>query len=97
MEELLSKIPAREVVPIFLGGLGIIFGCMVAVTAIIAKTWRNLREREMTTSVVHGMLDAGFSTNEIERVLKASGKNHVGTINIVNSDISHPDLVDAVS
>jgi len=48
------------------------------VSTVLAVSWRKLRERELVASVVHGMLEAGHDTREIERVLKASGVYHPG-------------------
>lgn len=58
--------------------LSIVFGTlflvgMTIISTVLALSWRRLRERELVASVVHGMLDAGHDTAEIERVLKASG------------------------
>ena len=45
---------------------------LIAIVAVIANL-RKLREQELMASVVHSMVEAGFSPADVERVLKTAG------------------------
>lgn len=59
------------VVGILCGTLGV---AAIVVTAMITRAWRTVRVHEAEAALKQEMLDRGMSAEEIERVVKASGK-----------------------
>jgi hypothetical protein len=55
-----------------LGALGILGGTGIAVTAIVSKTWRKVRQTEDNNALKQSMLDRGMSADEIATVMKAA-------------------------
>jgi len=54
--------------------VAIVFGCTVAIVHAVAKEWRKVRVAEMEVSLKAEMVKQGRSAEEIEQVLKSTGK-----------------------
>jgi|SRR5215471_5723880 len=70
MSELMSKLDGGEIIPIFM------FAVMgvVAIVATIAGVWYHWRKSEIEASLKAEMVKQGRSAEEIERILKATGR-----------------------
>jgi hypothetical protein len=54
-----------------LGGLGILTGLTISVTAIIMGHWRKVRQTEDNNALKHALLEHGMSAEEIATVVNA--------------------------
>ena len=54
--------------------VAIVCGCLVAVVATVAKQWRKSREAELEAALKADLIKQGRSAEEIEKILRASGK-----------------------
>jgi hypothetical protein len=52
--------------------VSVICGTVIALSAILASQWRKVRQTEIEVALKRDMLNRGLSTDEIERVLRAS-------------------------
>jgi len=49
-----------------------ILGILIALFAVLGTTWRKAKVAEYRAVIVQGMVEKGFSVDEIERVLQAA-------------------------
>jgi hypothetical protein len=72
MQDVMSQL-VREgyIVPLGFG----FFGCLIALTAIIARQWRSVRHAELESALKQKMLDQGLSADQIKIVLEATGRS----------------------
>lgn len=72
LTESIAEAIHRDPIPIF----GIVFGCtagsIIAVSVMISKAWRSVRQTEYETELKMQLLDQGKSADEIERIVRAS-------------------------
>lgn len=61
----------------FLGGLAIVGGAIVAVSAIVSVQWRMVRQAEDLNALKQSMLDQGMSADEIATVIRATPKRQL--------------------
>ncbi len=73
LEELLSKLGRNEVMPLIISVVAILSGVIIAMTAIIAGIFRQHRQQQLSVTLMHDLLERGLPTEEIERLLLASG------------------------
>jgi hypothetical protein len=55
------------------GFLVLILGCVVGFAIVCVVQWRMIRQAEIDTALKRDMLERGFSAQDIDIVLKASG------------------------
>jgi hypothetical protein len=67
MENWLMRL-GGEIIPI----VAILTGLIIAVTAILAGTWRKNRQTELESAMKQDMLNRGMSAQDIERIIKAT-------------------------
>ncbi|MDQ3331422.1 MAG: hypothetical protein M3552_12335 [Planctomycetota bacterium] len=68
MYELIMKVPEHDVTGFLLGGLGILCGTTVVLTAIIARCWGRYNQRHLASPLIQEMLDRGMNSDEIETI-----------------------------
>ncbi len=78
LDQLLSKLLPGELIPIV--AIVMVFGTAIitSVTAVIAGAVRQFREREMRVNFVRELVEHGLPTDEIERLVRATGKKSSG-------------------
>jgi hypothetical protein len=69
MFQLVNRIPDDQVIGVMLGGLGIVCGTAVILTAIAARCWTRHRQRQVAEPLIRDMLARGMSGDEIAAVL----------------------------
>lgn len=70
MSDLLSKLDGGELIPIIM----FLVGGVLGIVGIIAGVWYHWRKTEIEASLKAEMIKQGRSAEEIERILKASGR-----------------------
>ena len=78
MESAFTKVDGNELVAIVLGLSGVISLVIFLVTAIVVPHWRGLRQTEAEMKLKQDMVAAGFNSEEIERVVRASSHTQAG-------------------
>lgn len=73
MWHLVEQLDSDHIFVLTIIGLGVTFLTLVSLVPALAWQWRQVRDREAATGVVHSMLQDGKSVEEIERVLEAGG------------------------
>ncbi len=58
--------------------IAIVCGALTSIVSVIAKQWRKSREALWEASLKEKLIDQGRSADEIERVLRASGRSTAG-------------------
>lgn len=72
MNQLVNRIPDDDIVGILLGGLGIVCGTVVILSAIGARCWTRHRQRQIAEPLIREMLARGMSGEEIAVALTAA-------------------------
>jgi hypothetical protein len=75
MHELISRIPGPDLPVVVLICVLVVAVITVGLVSLGVATWQRHHERELAASIVAGMLDRGFSPEEVVRVLEAAGMN----------------------
>ena len=73
MWHLIEQLNSDHIFVLTIIGGGLTFLTLVSLVPALAYQWRQVRDREAATEVVHSMLHEGKSVEEIERVLQAGG------------------------
>jgi len=73
MWQLIQQMNSDHVFVLTIIAGGLTFLTLVSLVPAVAYQWRQVRDRETATEVVHSMLQEGKSVDEIERVLLAGG------------------------
>ncbi len=73
MWNLIQQLDSDQVFVLTIIAVGVTFLTLVSLVPALAYQWRQVRDRETATEVVHSMLHEGKSVEEIERVLQAGG------------------------
>jgi hypothetical protein len=73
MWHLIQQLNSDHIFVLTIIGGGLTFLTLVSLVPALAYQWRQVRDREAATEVVHYMLHEGKSVEEIERVLQAGG------------------------
>ncbi|MDQ3331421.1 MAG: hypothetical protein M3552_12330 [Planctomycetota bacterium] len=68
MFQLADKIPDENVIGFLLGGMGIISGTIVIVTAIVARNWSRSQQRQVAAPLIREMVERGMSSRDIAEV-----------------------------
>ena len=72
MHGLVNRIPDDQIIGLLLGGLGILCGTTVILTAIGARCWTRHRQRQLAAPLIREMLERGMSGDEIAATLTAA-------------------------
>ncbi|MFL5341864.1 MAG: hypothetical protein ACJ8F7_17090 [Gemmataceae bacterium] len=72
MESALSRLDGGEFVGLISTVITLLSLAIVLVTAIIAPKWRDVRRAEADAKLKHDLVAAGYSAEDIERVVQAS-------------------------
>ena len=69
--DIIDRLNPNDILPLVAVALGILTGAAIALTSIISRTWRQVRERRMSTTLIQEMLDRNMSASEIHEVIDA--------------------------
>ena len=72
MESALSRLDGSEFVGLVSTITTLVSLAIVLVTAIVAPKWRDVRRAESDAKLKHDLVAAGYSAEDIERVVQAS-------------------------
>ena len=71
---ILDRISPHDLLPIIVVTVSLVFGSIIAVSAIVLGNWRKVRDRKIVASLIQDMLDRNMSSVEIEQVMTRSVK-----------------------
>jgi hypothetical protein len=72
MDSFLSRLHGDEVFILAIVVVGSVVGLVIAVTALITKNWRRVRQLDIEGALKQDMLQRGLSAEDIERVIRAT-------------------------
>jgi hypothetical protein len=73
MDEVIRNMTGGQVIGLVAVILGVLFVTLSSLTSIIAPNWRKARQTEAETLLKRDLVAAGFSADDIERVVRATG------------------------
>ena len=72
MDEVIRSMTGPQLTGFAAVVLGLVGGTLAAVAAIVAPHWKQVRQRETEAALKADLLRAGFTADEIERVVRAT-------------------------
>lgn len=73
MDEVIRGMTGGQFIGLMAVVLGVLFVTLTSLASIIAPNWRRARQLEAETQLKRDLLAAGFSADDIERVVRATG------------------------
>jgi hypothetical protein len=72
MDDLFHKLNGGQTIGLFAVVLGVVSGTVISVVATVAPQWRKVRQVEAESQLKRDLIAAGFTAEEIERVVQAT-------------------------
>jgi hypothetical protein len=73
MDEVIRNMTGGQFIGFVSVILGVLFVTLTSLASIIAPNWRRARQVEAETLLKRDLVAAGFTADEIERVIRATG------------------------
>jgi hypothetical protein len=73
MDEVIRNMSGGQFIGFVSVILGVLFVTLSSLASIIAPNWRKARQLEAETQLKRDLIAAGFSADDIERVVRATG------------------------
>ncbi|HET6573478.1 MAG TPA: hypothetical protein VFG68_07745 [Fimbriiglobus sp.] len=73
MDEAIRNLTGGQFIGLVSVVLGVLFVTLSSLASIIAPNWRRARQVEAETQLKRDLVAAGFSADDIERVVRATG------------------------
>jgi hypothetical protein len=73
MDEVIRNMSGGQFIGFVSVILGVLFVTLTSLASILAPNWRKARQVEAETLLKRDLVAAGFSADEIERVVRATG------------------------
>ena len=73
MDEVIRNLTGGQFIGLVAVVLGVLFVTLSSLASIIAPNWRKARQIEAESQLKRDLVAAGFSADDIERVVRATG------------------------